>query len=48
MIDAGWSHPGWWANECTIIGVDTQTGLPIAIEHVIKGQNYHGFSRGKI
>ena len=27
IIDAGWSHPGWWARECTVIAIDGQTGL---------------------
>jgi len=46
IIDAGWSHPGWWARECTVIAVDGKMNLPIAIEHVIRGQNYTGSSRG--
>jgi hypothetical protein len=47
IIDAGWSHPGWWANECTVIGIDGRTGLPLAIYHVIKGINYQGTSKCK-
>jgi hypothetical protein len=46
MVDAGWSHPGWWARECTVIGIDCETGLPIAIFHVVRGQNYEGSSKG--
>jgi len=46
MIDAGWSHPGWWARECTVIGVDCQTGLPISVYHVMRGKNYEGSSKG--
>src|SRR5437764_15010627 len=46
MIDAGWSHPDWWARECTVIGVDCGTGLPIAVFHVIRGTNYNGSSKG--
>jgi hypothetical protein len=45
-IDAGWSHPGWWARECTIIAVDGKTGLPIAMKHIIKDFNYEGSSKG--
>ena len=46
MIDAGWSHPGWWARECTVIAVDGKTNLPVAMEHIIRGENYKGSSRG--
>jgi hypothetical protein len=46
MIDAGWSHPGWWARECTVIGLDCVTGLPIAVFHVIRNKNYQGSSKG--
>jgi hypothetical protein len=46
MVDAGWSHPGWWARECTVIGVDCQTGLPLSIYHVIRNKNYKGSSKG--
>jgi hypothetical protein len=46
ILDTGWSHPGWWANECTVVVVDGKTGLPIAFEHVIKGKNYEGSSKG--
>jgi len=47
MLDAGWSHPGWWAKECTVIALDGKTGLPVEVVHVIKGKNgYNGSSRG--
>lgn len=48
MIDAGWSHPGWWAREATITALDGKTSLPIGIFHVIKGKNgnFSGSSRG--
>src|SRR5690242_5876810 len=46
IIDAGWSHPGWWARECTVIAIDGKTNLPVEIEHIIKGDNYKGSSRG--
>ena len=46
VIDAGWSHAGWWARECTVTAVDGFTGLPIAYCHVIRGENYTGSSRG--
>jgi len=46
VIDAGWSHPGWWARECTVIGLDGQTGLPLAVFHVIKEVNFKGSSKG--
>jgi hypothetical protein len=45
IIDAGWSHPGWWARECTIIGLDGRSGLPIAIYHALKDINFKGSSR---
>ncbi len=48
VIDAGWSHPGWWARECTVIAIDGKTGLPIEIVHVLKGRGYTGSSRGTI
>ena len=47
IVDAGWSHPGWWARECTVIGIDGKTGLPIGIKHIIKSKNYEGSSKGK-
>jgi hypothetical protein len=47
ILDAGWNHPGWWARECTVIGIDAKTGLPIAIKHILKDRNYTGSSRGK-
>ena len=46
IIDAGWSHPGWWARECSVTAIDGYTGLPIAVYHVIKGKNYDGSSKG--
>jgi hypothetical protein len=48
IIDAGWSHPGWWARECTVTAIDGYTYLPIAIFHVRKGEkgNYIGSSKG--
>jgi hypothetical protein len=48
IIDGGWSHPGWWAKEHTVIALDDELGLPLAYKHVIKGQNYFGSSRGKV
>ena len=51
MIDAGWSHPGWWARECTVTALDGKTSLPIGVYHVIKGgkkANFQGSSRGKL
>lgn len=47
VFDAGWSHPGWWARECTVIAVDGHTGLPIFVQHVIRGTNYEGSSKGE-
>ena len=46
MIDAEWRYPGWWARECTVIGIDCATGLPISVFHVIRGKNYTGSSKG--
>jgi hypothetical protein len=46
IIDAGWSHPGWWARECTVIAVDGNTGLPLSIFHVLKDVNFTGSSKG--
>ena len=46
IIDAGWSHPGWWARECTVIAIDGQTGLPLAFYHVIRDENFSGSSKG--
>src|SRR5690349_6853087 len=40
VFDAGWSHPGWWARECTVLAVDGNTGLPLFVEHVMRGKNY--------
>ena len=46
IIDAGWSHPGWWARECSVTAIDGYTGFPIAIYHVIRNKNYIGSSKG--
>jgi len=46
MIDAGWSHPGWWARECTVIAVDGNTGLPLSIFNVLRDNNFEGSSKG--
>lgn len=46
VFDGAWSHPGWWAKECTVIAVDGKTGLPVYIQHVIKNKNYTGSSKG--
>ena len=46
VIHAGWSHPGWWARECTVIGLDGRTGLPLSVFHVIRGTNFEGTSKG--
>jgi hypothetical protein len=46
VVDGAWSHPGWWARECTVIALDFITGLPIAVQHVIKDRNYTGSSKG--
>jgi hypothetical protein len=46
VIDAGWSHPGWWARECSITALDGMTGLPISVYHVIRDENYIGSSKG--
>ena len=46
IVDGGWSHPGWWAREHTVIALDDETGLPLGFKHVIKGENYTGSSRG--
>ncbi len=46
IIDGGWSHPGWWARELTIVALDDLSGLPVGYCHVIKGKNYDGSSRG--
>src|SRR5258708_4529707 len=48
VIDAGWSHPGWWARECTVIAIDGRTGLPLVVKHVEKGKNgYNRSSKSK-
>jgi hypothetical protein len=46
VIDAGWSHPGWWARECTVIAIDGETGLPIGISHIQRDVNFEGSSKG--
>ena len=46
IIDAGWSHAGWWARECTVTAIDGYSGLPIAVYNVMRGKNYTGSSRG--
>ena len=46
IIDAGWSHPGWWARECTVTAIDGSTGLPLAVYHVLKSRNFEGSSKG--
>jgi hypothetical protein len=48
VVDAGWSHPGWWARECTVIALDDKTNLPIHRVHVRKGFNYKGSSKGML
>jgi hypothetical protein len=48
IIDAGWSHPGWWARECTVLAIDGQTALPLAVYHVVKEKNFKGSSKGII
>jgi hypothetical protein len=47
IIDGGWSHPGWWAREHTVVALDDVTGLPLGYYNVLKGKNYEGSSRGK-
>lgn len=46
IVDTGWSHPGHWANESTTILCDGKTGLPLSVQHVIRGQDYEGSSQG--
>jgi hypothetical protein len=46
IVDAGWSHPGWWARECTVIAIDAKTGLPVDVKHALRGKNYTGSSKG--
>ena len=46
ILDAEWSHSGWWTKECTIIAVDGNTGLSVYIQHAIRGTNYTESSRG--
>ena len=45
IIDAGWSHSGWWARKCTVFGIDADTGLLLAVYHVIRGENFQGSSK---
>jgi len=45
VIDAGWSHPGYWARECTVIALDGRTGLPLAVQNVLKHRNFDGSSK---
>src|SRR5690242_16407181 len=47
IVDGAWSHPGWWAKECTVIALDGETGLPLGFKNVIKHHNYEGSSKGK-
>lgn len=47
VVDTGWSHPGHWANESTTILCDGKTGLPLTVQHVIRGHNYEGSSQGE-
>ena len=44
LIDTGYSHPGHWSNQSTTIALDAATGLPLAIKHIIRGNNYQGSS----
>jgi hypothetical protein len=46
VIDAGWSHPGWWARECTVIATDGETGLPVGISHIQRDVNFEGSFKG--
>ena len=48
VVDTGWSHPGHWANESTTILCDGKTGLPLSVQHVIRGYNYEGSSQGLV
>jgi hypothetical protein len=41
VVDAGWSHPGYWARECVVIALCAQTRLPIGVQHVVLGENYN-------
>jgi hypothetical protein len=45
IVDGGWTHPGWWANECCVYAIDADTSLPIAREYVIRGENFSGTSK---
>lgn len=40
VVDAGWSHRGWTARECTVIALDDKTYLPLSIKNLVKGKNY--------
>ena len=46
ILDAGWSHRGWWAKECTVICLNEENGLPIGVKHIKKDENYKGSSKG--
>ncbi len=48
VVDTGWSHPGHWANESTTIMCDGKTGLPLSVQHVIRGHDYEGSSQGRM
>lgn len=45
LLDGGWSHPGWWANECCIYALDADTSLPIARKYVVRNKNFQGTSK---
>lgn len=44
VIDGGWSHPGWWSRECTVIAVDGNTGLSVYVQHALRDKNFTGSS----
>lgn len=46
VVDGSWSHPGWWAHECTVLVLDGKTGMPLGRKNIIKNINYRGSSRG--
>ncbi len=46
VIDGGWSHPGYWANQCSIYAIEANSGLLIGQVHVQRGINYIGSSKG--
>jgi hypothetical protein len=45
LLDGGWSHPGWWANECCLYALEAETSLPLARYYVIRGKNFQGSSK---